>query len=53
MVFIPKAAKRPFDEAKLYRPISLTSFVLKAMKRIIDRYIRDEIFINNPLSPHQ
>ena len=53
VVFIPKAGKRPSDEAKSYRPISLTSFVLKAMERIIDRYIRDEILINNPLSTNQ
>ena len=51
VVFIPKAGKRPSDEAKSYRPISLTHFVLKAMERIIDRYIRDEI--HNPLSKNQ
>lgn len=35
VVFIPKAGKRPSDEAKSYRPISLTSFVLKAIERIM------------------
>ena len=52
-VFIPKAGKRLSDDAKSYRPISLTSFVLKTMERIIDRYIRDEILIHNPLSQNQ
>ena len=53
VVYIPKAGKRPSDEAKSYRPISLTSFLLKTMERIIDRYIRDEILIHNPVSINQ
>ena len=53
VVYIPKAGKRPSDEAKSYRPISLTSFLLKTMERVIDRYIRDEILVYNPVSINQ
>lgn len=53
VIYIPKAGKRPSDLPKSYRPISLTSFLLKAMERIIDRYIRDEILIHSPIHKNQ
>ena len=40
IIFIPKIGK-PSDQPKSYRPISLMSFLLKAMERIIDRSLRD------------
>lgn len=53
VVFIPKPAKDSYATASSYRPISLTSFLLKTMERIIDRYIRDEPLKNKPLHPRQ
>ena len=53
VLFIPKVGKKPSYEAKSYRPISLTSFCLKAMERILDRHIRDTILKENPLHENQ
>ncbi|GJQ67895.1 hypothetical protein Trydic_g16655 [Trypoxylus dichotomus] len=36
VVFIPKQGKTSYTEAKSYRPISLTSFLLKTLEKIID-----------------
>ena len=38
-VFIPKAGRPSHVGVKNYRPISLTSFVLKTMKTCIDWFI--------------
>jgi ribonuclease HI len=46
--FIPKAGKI-CGTAKAYRPITLSSFALKAQERIIDRHIRDNILKSYPL----
>ena len=40
--FIPKPGKSSYDEAKSFRPISLASFILKSMERILDCYIREK-----------
>nr|CAI5845224.1 unnamed protein product [Callosobruchus analis] len=39
VVFIPKPCKPSYDVAKAYRPISLMSFLLKTMEKVIDRHI--------------
>lgn len=36
-----------------YRPISPTSFMLKAMKKVIDNYIRTEVLEREPLHPNK
>lgn len=41
VVFIPKAGKLNHSNAKDYRPISLSSFLLKTLERLIDLYIRE------------
>jgi hypothetical protein len=41
VVFIPKPDKGEYEEPKSYRPISLTSFMLKGLERLMDRYIRE------------
>jgi hypothetical protein len=48
--FIPKPGKANYTEAKAYRPISLSSFMLKMMEQLVDRHIRDEILGLHP--PH-
>ncbi len=53
VVFIPKPGKPTYDRAKSFRPISLTSFLLKTMERLVDRFIRDVIMRVRPLHPNQ
>lgn len=51
--FIPKAGKRPGTDAKSFRPISLSSFLLKAMEKIIDQDIRAGLLSKFPLHKDQ
>lgn len=53
VMFIPKPGKSDYTEAKSYRPISLTSFILKTLERLCDRYLRDDILNKIPLHPNQ
>lgn len=53
VLFIPKPGKSDYTEAKSYRPISLTSFLLKTLERLCDRHIRDNILTKTPLHPQQ
>lgn len=53
VVFIPKPGRRDYSLAKSYRPISLTSFLLKTLERLCDRYIRDHVLATKPLHPNQ
>lgn len=39
VVFIPKQGKEDYTLAKSFRPISLTSFMLKMLEKIVDRYL--------------
>ena len=41
VVFIPKPGRTDYNQAGAYRPISLTSFLLKTLERLLDRYVRD------------
>lgn len=43
VVFIPKVGKIQHSCAKDYRPISLSSFLLKTLERILDEHIRANI----------
>jgi hypothetical protein len=40
-MFIPKPRKDDCTEAKAYRPVSLSSFLLKMMEELVDRHVRD------------
>jgi len=40
VAFIPKPGRLDYTTAKAFRPISLTSFLLKSMEKLIDRYLR-------------
>ena len=40
VIFIPKNGKRDRTQAKAYRPISLTSIILKIMEKIVDEHIK-------------
>jgi ribonuclease HI len=52
-IFIPKPGKANYDEAKSFRAISLMSFILKTLERLIDRFIRDEVLAHSPLHRNQ
>lgn len=52
-MFIPKPGRASYDQASSYRPISLTSFVLKTLERMCDRYIRDVTLKLKPLHKNQ
>jgi hypothetical protein len=53
VVFIPKPGRSSYCGPRDFRPISLTSFLLKTMDRLVDRYLRDEILALQPLHPNQ
>lgn len=53
VVFLAKPGKEDYTQAKSFRPISLTSFLLKTLERLVDRYLRDEVLKSKPLHPQQ
>jgi len=53
VVFIPKPGMSSYCGPRDFRPISLTSFLLKTMERLVDRFLRDEILVLQPLHPNQ
>lgn len=53
VVFIPKPGRTTHSEAKDFRPISLTSFLLKTIERLMDFYIRGEVLKAFPLHANQ
>jgi hypothetical protein len=53
VVFIPKPSRNTSSGPRDYRPISFTSFLLKTMERLVDRYLRDEALVIVPLHPNQ
>jgi hypothetical protein len=53
VMFIHKPGKAIYGGPKDYRPISLTSFLLKTIERLVDRFIRDEMAVSSPLHPNQ
>jgi hypothetical protein len=53
VVFIPKPSRNSYCGPRDFRPISLTSFLLKTMERLMDRFLRDEILALKPLHPNQ
>jgi len=53
VVFIPKPGRNPYSRPRDYTPISLKSFLLKTMERLMDRYLRDKALALVPLHPNQ
>ena len=49
VVFLPKPGRIDYTQVKAFRPISLTSFFIKTVERLIDRYIRDVTLVRSPL----
>jgi hypothetical protein len=52
-VFISKPGRNSCNGPRDFRPISLTSFLLKTMDRLVDRYVREEALVQVPLHPNQ
>ena len=53
VTFIPKPGKASYLDAKSFRPICLSSFLLKGLERLIDRFIRDLVLPTKPLHEGQ
>jgi hypothetical protein len=53
VVFIHTPGRNTYSGPRDYRPISLTSFLLKTMERLVDRYLRDEALAIVSLHPNQ
>lgn len=53
VIFIPKPGKNNYSEPGAYRPISLMSFILKALEKVIDSRIRNVNLIERPLDTSQ
>ncbi|CAK1584894.1 unnamed protein product [Parnassius mnemosyne] len=53
VIFIPKPGKSDYTDPKSYRPISLTSFLLKTMERMCERELRGSALMNLPLHDKQ
>jgi hypothetical protein len=53
VVFIPKPGRNSYCGPRDFRAISLTSFLLKTMERLVDRFLRDEVLTLEPLHPNQ
>jgi hypothetical protein len=53
VVFIPKPGRNSYCGPKDFRPISLTSFLLKTLERLVDGFLRDEILVSKPLHSNQ
>lgn len=53
VTFIPKAGKDCYRKPGAYRPISLMSFILKTLEKLIDKKIRNVDLADNPLCSTQ
>jgi ribonuclease HI len=52
-VFIPKIGKPNYETPKAFRPISLMSFILKTLEKLLDRDLRAQELDVNKLNPKQ
>ena len=52
VVFIPKPGKEDYSSPKSYRPITLPSFVLKGLERIMLWYLREKVITKALVSQH-
>lgn len=53
VIFIPKGGDKDKSQPKSYRPISLTSFLLKTMEKVVNLYVRETFLRATPLHTKQ
>jgi len=53
VVFIPKRGKSDYSVPKSFRPISLSSFLLKTLERLVERHLRKGVLSDTPLHRNQ
>ncbi|XP_016841012.1 uncharacterized protein LOC107981087 [Nasonia vitripennis] len=53
VAFLPKPGKTHHAVAKDYSPISMTSFLLKTLERLVDRYIKESSLVEVSLHSKQ
>ena len=53
VIFIPKPGKDDYSDVRSYRALSLMSFLLKGLERIILWELQDTSFLHRPLSSNQ
>lgn len=53
VIFIPKPGKEDYTSPKSFRPISLTSVLLKGLERLMDRHIKEKMNISFKLHDSQ
>lgn len=51
--YIPKKGREYYADANTWRSISLSSFMLKGLERVVDLHIKGPILLHNRISPHQ
>ena len=49
VVFLPKSGKTSYTDPKSYRPISLTSTILKTLERLVKLYFKNDLLANSTL----
>ena len=52
-MFISKTGRAEHGSVKDFRPISLSSFILKLLESLVDRYIKEVALVASPLCPGQ
>ena len=53
VTFLPKAGKKDCTSPKAFRPICLTSFLLKTVEKMVDTHIKSTALEKAPLHPNQ
>ncbi|KAL1448444.1 hypothetical protein WDU94_012211 [Cyamophila willieti] len=53
VVFLAKPGRRNLSQAKSFRPISLSSFLLKTLERLVDWHLEEDLLSRIPHSPNQ
>ena len=53
VVFIPNPGRNSYCGPTDFRPTSLTSFLLKTLEILVERFLRDETLVLKPLHPNQ
>ncbi|KAL1447090.1 hypothetical protein WDU94_000567 [Cyamophila willieti] len=53
VICIPKPGRTSYAEAKAYRPITLSSFILKTLEKLVDKYVRENFLVERPLHMNQ